>query len=320
MRTLQLLHPTPDEPALLPGERRLVALVDEKMIAAARIAARNGGELVFQAHETASRQLLYSHPDGERFLSVGTRARLLDASFDGEAPFVVLRGLERVEVETEGAETAFLPVAPLEGGEAAFAEASERLGTLDLLPRIEGASVEEKIDRLAVWLALPPWVQGEVLCLPSLEKRLARILDHATELTCPGGSFRADDLALPFTSDEDYLADRVSHYGSRARVQGGSLQGRRRRAALLRSRATAARLRHRIGASKREGRLPPLENLIVEHHLEEEAIDALLVAGLGSHPRFGHALESAARLLPPGELPLQVWIAALEKGVFAEGQ
>lgn len=319
MRTLPLLIATPDEPALLPFEWRRIDLVDEKMIATARLAARSGGgELVFQAHETASRQILSSRPDGESLLPVGTSARILGASFEEEHAFLILRGVERVEVETEEGETSFLPFPAEQGTEAAFRDARDRLASLDLLPVLRGDSLEAKIDRLAIWMALPAWVQGEVLSQKSLDKRLSRLLDHARELACPGSSFRPDDLRTPFTSDEDYFACRVSLYGARAKAVGGSVGGRRRRAAALRVRATSARLRQRIVVSEREGRLPALEKLIAAHQLPAEAVDALLVAGLGAHPRFGPTLESATRLLPPGELPLNVWITALEEGIFTQ--
>lgn len=320
MRTLPLLIPTPDTAALLPFERRRIPLVDEKMATAVRLAWNSGRELVFQAHETASRQLLYVQPDGEQLLPIGTRCRIVEASFEGEDGYAILRGLQRIEVETEGPETSFHALPPVEGSEADFQAACERLGSLDLLPSLKGGPLEERIDRLAIWLALPAWVQGEVLCLRELDKRLARILDHAKELASPGGSFRPDDLETAWASAEDHLADRVSLFGSRAKAEGGSTRGRSRRSATLRHRATAARLRHRRLASEREGAMPALEKLIADHDLPNGAIDALLVAGLGCHPRFGLSVTAASRLLPPGELPLNVWIAALEAGIFAQAQ
>ena len=65
--------------------------------------------------------------------------------------------------------------------------------------------------------------------------------------------------------------------------------------------------------------MPALERIRAEHALGAGELDALLAAGLGNHGRFGDRVQSAARLLPPGEMPLGAWIAALEAGAFPAG-
>lgn len=339
MSHLPLFVPTPDEPALLPGERRRIELSAPRMQTAARLASRGGGEIAFLAWDTAQRKPGPEEtPAEELLLPVATRARVLEAVVEGDGGWMVVRGIERITVEvhehggccahddpwTEGTEVACTPIAPGEEPEAGWVELRSLLRELDLAPRLRGRTIAERIDRLAAWMALPAWVQGEVLAQSDPARRIERIADHARELSAPGASFRANELGEPWRNDEAYFEDLVRHYDCRARAlrspigEGARLcgHGRRRQAALLRVRASRARIERRREEAERLGTLPPLEKLRRAHELAEGAVDALLVAGLGGHQRFGPRLQQAARMLPPEELPLGAWIAALEGGIF----
>lgn len=351
MESLPLLVLQPEEPAILPGERRRLLLESEAMAAAVRVAASRNGRLAVVAFDPAQRREgERAAAEGDRLLPVATGCRILRATPD--EGFAVVRGSERLDVQIPvglpagpccgGAEPTG-PVleaicSPLASGPLAFeaVEALERaLRALDLLPPLRlQPTAEAQLDRIAHWLALPPWVQGEVLASPP-DVRLRRIRDAAREQACPGSSFHPEAAARPYRGAAEYLADLVRDFANRAEAavacsvsteeeralalwRSGRLR-RRRRSARLRVRAGRATLAARLAASAREGRLPVLERIRREQGLDERQLDALLVAGLATDERFGEPLRRAARLLPPAELPLSAWIAALESGAFATG-
>jgi hypothetical protein len=338
---LPLLVLEADEAPVLPGERRRLRLESARALTAVRLAQRDAaGHLAVLAFDPAQRRQGETPTPGEAHtLPVATACRLLRV----EEGFAVVRGERRVTVGgthsggccqhddpyADGTEAHCDPFEAVASGDFAALEALLR--SLDLLPRLRAAPLEDRLDRLARWLALPAWALGEVLCAPELDTRMRRIADGAREIASPGGSFRDLDLHAPYRDAEEHFEDLVRDYESRARAQtcAGLVEEdraealvreerirARRRAAAVRVRAGRARIAHRLAASAQAGCLPTLEQIRAAHDLGPGDVDALLVAALGNHERFRDRLQHAARLLPPEEMPLGAWIAALEAGAF----
>lgn len=349
---LPLLVLEPADGAVLPGERRRVALRTARARTAVRLAQRGDGRLALLAFNPARRREGEA-PDveAERLLPVGTACALLRCEVAGDGGFAAVRGLRRVEVvgaasggccdaddpRAEGTQAVCLPLdAAIDGDdEARFAALLASLRALDLpVGRLPPGPLEARIDRVARGLALAPWVQAEVLAAPALAIRIRRLADAAQEIAAPGSSFRPDEGDAPYRDDEEHLEDLVRLWEARAGAQsaGGVAEAdrhlalvrgdairRRRRAAALRARAALARIERRLAASRRAGVVPVLEGIRAAHGLDARGVDALLAAGLAGHARFGDRVRRAARLLPPAELPLDAWIAALEAGAFPSG-
>ncbi len=340
MELLPLLVLAPSEAAVLPGERRRLFLGEERMKTAARLARRDGKEVAVLAFDPAQRrQGEEPAAEPDRLLTVATASTLLRFEED----YAVVRGVRRVRIAgtssggccdhddpyADGTEAGCVPFVAAEGG--AWEELAALLDGIDLLPQLRASSLEARIDRLARWLALQPWVAGEVLVAADLATRMELLADAAREISAPGASFRGDDLDAPYRDAEEHYEDLVREYEARARAQVAAgaleedwtaalLRGQRirlrRRAAALRVRAGRARVARRLEASQRAGFVPELERVRSAHGLAPRDLDALLVAGLGSHERFRDRLQQAARLLPPEEMQLGAWIEALEAGAF----
>lgn len=338
---LPLLVLDPDEAAVLPGERRRVALASDRALTAVRLARRDAGDsLAVLAFDPAQRrQGETPAPSEASTLPVATACRLLRV----EDEFAVVRGERRVTIGgvhsggccqhddpyADGTEAHCEPMASADG--EGWDELAAVLREVDLLPALRAASPEARIDRLAQWLALPAWVQGEVLCAPELSVRMRRLADAALEIASPGASFRGVALDAPYRTAEEHLEELVRDFDSRARAQAcaglaeedraealllGARIRHRRRAAALRVRAGRALRARRLAASAAAGCTPALERIRAEHDLGARDVDALLVAALGGHERFADRLRHAARLLPPAEMNLGAWIAALEAEAF----
>src|SRR5262245_52919171 len=100
MELLPLLIPSPDEPALLPGERRRLLLTEPRMLTAVRLALRAERRLVFLAFDPGQPRLGDDGvPDADKLLPVGTACELLEAEIEGELGFAVVRGTSRVVPE-----------------------------------------------------------------------------------------------------------------------------------------------------------------------------------------------------------------------------
>jgi hypothetical protein len=349
MEHLPLFVLDPAEPAVLPGERRRLLLSTERMRTAVRLALRDGGRLALLAFDPAQmREGEEPEVEPDRLLGVATACVLLHGDVQAEGGFAVVRGTHRVEIVathsggccahddpyTEGTEAHCepFPAAVGSAGEAGWDGLAALLGRLELLPAaVRGPDLEARIDRLGRSLNLVPWVQAEFLAARDLGTRMGLLTAAARELSSPGASFRPDDLDAPYGSAEEYFDDLVRAWDCRARAQSpaGSIDDerhvalvreaqlrRRRRAAALRARAGNARIARRLAASAQADALPALERVRAAHELDAGEIHALLAAGLGSHERFRDRVQQAARLLPPGEMPLGAWIDALEAGAF----
>lgn len=349
MERLPLLVLEPAAAAILPGERRRLHLATEAMQRAIALASREGTGVLVAAFDPAMRREGETPAvEADRLLPTATACALLHADLD--EGFAVLRGLHRASAEIgaglcDGPEEAFAGtvrvLAPrqeaIESDEdlPAFSRLCTELEALDLVrepARLQSRPLEARIDRLAHALALPPWVQAELVCTRTLLGRIEALQRAGIELAMPGASFRPGENDRPYRDPEEHLEDLVRLWDSRAQarvpllvgedhraralVQVGGLR-RRRRAAALRERAIAARIARRLAASARQGTLPPLESIRMVHELGQRDLEALLAAGLADHQRLGDPMRRAARLLPPGEMPLAAWIDALEAGAFS---